>query len=150
MRNLYLYFYLFFCISCIAQENKSFIDVGMNFPDSLKKHSFSLSMTGSANIEKCYKVSVDSILYRICVNSNNLISYIETSDSTFQTKEGIKTGMTLSAIRKYNKSDLYLETGWAYILPLPSGWCAAFDYKTESIKSESEMKIKWLFLRLRK
>jgi hypothetical protein len=69
-------------------------------------------------------------------------------DKSFISSEGIKIGMHYNDIKKSTKNSLILERGWAYTLPLNSGWCAAFEisnYDLPTISNDST--VKWMYKR---
>lgn len=129
-------------INCNDHESEKLLAIGANLPSKYKNYSFTQRMTASASIEKCIEISLNNIIYLVCINSSNKITYIETKDHNFQTTEGVSVGMPLNNVKQFTNSDLRIELGWASFLSLNSGWNAAFDLETDSSST-----VRWIFKR---
>jgi len=131
------------CVAIMGyKKSSSQIDINQ----SLKKYKISNSdsnlyiLTSPAQFEKSYEVVIDSIHYFVTMSQDNLIKFIETSDSNFRTADGLSVGTKYSVISQ-NKitSKLYDFKGWGKCLKLSSGWYAAFDFK-KPLSPESTIK----------
>jgi len=96
-----------------------------------------------------YEVSYDDIEYTICVNGNRIINYISTETPDFRTPEGIAVGNTLEKVLEVSQAKLVKEKGWAFVVPLKSGWKAAFIQGASMTEGElaPNAPVIWLFKR---
>jgi hypothetical protein len=74
-----------------------------------------------------YEIAVfNGISYDVAVNEAGQVTYLGSSDHSFQTPEGLSTRSTLEQVLAAGGKPVIYETGWAHYSVLPSGWCAAF------------------------
>lgn len=81
-------------------------------------------MTDSAEMLPSYRLSIGTISYTICIDAHG-IDYIS-PDGPFKTPDGVAVGCTLAQVTEIAKATPIKRLGWAYYVPLPSGWNAAF------------------------
>ncbi len=104
------------------------IEPGSKISPAVLSHAeFYLGVTSSASIDRIHVAEQGGVKYGLCVDSTNHIEYIQTTDASFETEEGIRRSSTFGPMRN--------ELGWAFWIPLKSGWKAAF----QAIDSLSEM-----------
>ena len=149
--NLLLAFFLgMFIYSC---SSKKILILGQKLPkEILQKQEESppiLVMTSASSFNYSYNITVDNIDFFMAVDKDNKIIYIGTTDKNFITSEGINIGSTLQDVMNVSEKSMIKETGWAYYVPLPSGWNAAFTEGEEMTGEEPSEKsnVKWLFKR---
>ncbi len=73
-----------------------------------------------------YRVVFHDVEYTTGVDPSRRIHFIETTDSRFQTREGLRVGATLGDVLAAGGRDPMYEAGWGRWSPLQSGWCAFF------------------------
>ena len=83
-------------------------------------------LISSSQFSKAYLVIYDEIYYTIAVNDINKVSFISTEDELFISPESLKIGGSFADVKALTKNKVIKETGWAYYIPLESGWNAAF------------------------
>ncbi|MCK5055532.1 MAG: hypothetical protein KAT34_02685 [Candidatus Aminicenantes bacterium] len=83
-------------------------------------------LTSPSSASLIYKFKFAGIKYKYGVNEKGIIDYISTVDPDFKTEEGFSISSTFSEITKKVGKKLRKERGWAYFIPLKSGWNAAF------------------------
>lgn len=132
--------------SCTKGQNMLYIGNTLS-DDFLGKLESELSMTSSGSFTKLHKIKSDNIEYKIAVDTNNKIVYIETKDNNFKTDEGIKIGTSLENVLELTSFNMLEEKGWAFYLPLNSGWNAAFvvGESMTNKKPDNDSKVKWFF-----
>src|ERR1700677_2412847 len=81
-------------------------------------------MVDSGEILPAYDLLVGDVSYTICGDTHG-ITFISPRGQ-FKTSEGIVVGSTLTQVIAIAKTSPIKRMGWAYYLPLPSGWNAAF------------------------
>lgn len=145
----FMFLLIFFSTSVsFCSKGNNMLEIGNEVsPDFLKKLDKESSMTASGAITNIYKLKIKNIDYYISLNKDNKIKYIETKDINFKTSEGFKVGTTLGEIQASHKSDILEEKGWAYYVPLKSGWNAAFvegEFMTDKNPSKNSRVI-WFF-----
>ena len=89
---------------------------------------FSL-LISSAQFSRAYSVNCNNIHYYIAVNAVGQfkkVVYISTDDKSFVTPEKLKINDFLSDVRNVSDNEILTENGWAFVIPLESGWNAAF------------------------
>ena len=137
----------YFFESCSAQEKK-ILEIGKVIPDSLILSQGSFILISSGQLKMANNIKINGINYTIVKDKENKINYIETKDKNFNTEENIKIGMLLKEVKKTVTADLKYERGWAYYLPLPSGWNAGFKLSQNDMsKISNDSTITWLFKR---
>ena len=77
-------------------------------------------------MNQSYKINYRNHEYLVCINKDNVIEYIFTSDSTFITEEGVRTGTQFSKLKKTNYQ-IKKDQGWSKYVILPSGWNAIIE-----------------------
>ncbi len=83
-------------------------------------------LTDSGQTYPGYRIFGDDV-YQVAVNGKGTIIYISPDDpAIFKTPEGIKVGATLNKVLAIAKTPPRERMGWAYYIPLSSGWNAAF------------------------
>jgi hypothetical protein len=105
-------------------------------------------MVSPSQFEDCYQVKINNINYLISIDGNNRIKSIFTYDKKFISPDSIKIGMKLSDVIRLSKDKPYLINGWAYVIPLNSGWNAAFEisnYDSNTLSPDSI--VKWMYKR---
>lgn len=71
-----------------------------------------------------YNGRTDSMEYSIGTDDRGRIIFIRTTEPSFVSPEGVKIGTTVSQLLSDAKLRVTEETGWAWYVPLPSGWNA--------------------------
>lgn len=125
-------------------SNKENIEFGMKIPTTFKLKEKGDILTSSSSFEKAYFLKNNEINYLICKDSENRITYISTDDTNFITEEGIRLGMSINDPLITTKNEIFMEPGYAYILPLKSGWFAEFsisDYDSGIMSPDSTIKL---------
>lgn len=125
------------------------IKIGERLPQEIMYESDEYRMTSSGSMEAMFRTTINGINYIFCKNQTDTITYIETKDENFVTKEGFKVGMRYyDEIANKTEQKLQLEKGWAYVLPLDDGWYAAFDLSEVDLqKMSTDSTIKWFYKR---
>lgn len=143
--NILRIIFLFILISsCNAQQK---FDIGSEIKDTTTLQKAGKILISPSHIEQSYYTVAEGIQYTICIDSVNRINYILTQDSNYITSDDVKIGMSYDDVRKHTNSQLILERGWAFFVPLNSGWNAAFlitDYDNPKMVDST---VKWLFKR---
>jgi hypothetical protein len=73
-----------------------------------------------------YSVTRDGVLFTVCPAEDGTIVFVSTTDVAFETPEGVRIGTPLTQVRAGAGRFELAWPGWAYVIPLPSGWNAAF------------------------
>lgn len=73
-----------------------------------------------------YRVVFHDVEYTAGVDPSRRIRFIETTDSRFQTREGLRVGATLGDVLAAGGRNPVYEAGWGRWSLLQSGWCAFF------------------------
>lgn len=124
------------------------VEIGDKVTDSITFKKGSFIMISPAQLEVGYTTVIEGIKFTICKDKNNLVKYIETKDNVFITEDSIKIGMSLTEVKKLTNNELRLERGWAFVMPLPSGWNVAFEFSKDDFnKISPDSTIKWIFKR---
>ena len=110
----------------LMPHSVSALEIGEYLPSDVAD-STQYALISAAQLDPSYQVKVGEFEYNVATYPDSkLIRYIEIKDKGFVSEEGAHTGMTLSEISKLTTENLIEERGWAYYVPLPSGWFAAF------------------------
>jgi hypothetical protein len=146
-----------------AQESKSESDVPIpiielvqlpevgetlaaDLPDEIYGRSYYM-MTTPSQFDPFFIARVDGVSYEVAFNKGRSITFITTSDTTFKSPEGITVGMHMTEALKIAGADgLSTIRGFAYYIPLESGWNAGFgvdDYDREILAEDST--VTWFF-----
>lgn len=130
-------------ISCNMKKEKN-LNIEKQIPDSIESEVNLL--ISPSQIAKCYKTNINGIEYIISKNEEQTSRLIFTYDKKFATSEGVSVGMKYSEIKNYSDSNLILISGWAYVLPLKSGWNASFEISQydDNIMSADSV-VKWIY-----
>ena len=106
-------------------------------------------MEASAQLSPYREVRVGGVLYRVAVDKEARVSYVETFDRAFRTPEGLAVGSTLEDVLATGAEPPWGEPGWAYHTKLPSGWSAAFVAGRERTDGplEPASRVVWFFRR---
>ena len=91
-----------------------------------KTDSISYLMISPSQYSKAYNVYCQNISYNIAINDLNKVIFISTQDEAFVTSENLMIGKLLSDVQSISKNKIITESGWAFYIPLESGWNAAF------------------------
>jgi len=86
----------------------------------------------------------DNVSFGVCRDKNNSVVYIQTKNKNFFTPENVKVGMQLEDVLIITKGRLVNKEGWSYVLPLASGWNAAFGLSEDGTISRYST-VKWIF-----
>lgn len=152
----------FICLDCthkdfkmVDRKNDKNHSMSLNsLPKINDKLDSSIRITSKhswlVNSSQCYpstEILVDNISYEIAWEGNGTVFYISTSDSKFETEEGVKINMTLSDILKKTESEVNQMPGWGYYIKLKSGWNAGFSVDETCTGRElvSNDSVKWIF-----
>jgi len=108
-----------------------------------------LTMTAGGNFSEAFDFMVNRVSYTLAVDGAGAVTYISTADKGFTSPEGATVGDTYQTVKKLGTSALVCERGWAFYLPLPSGWNAAFvqGYTMTEGDLSDGAKVKWFFVR---
>jgi len=138
---------LFFFISCNSSKTNS-LEIGRKVSSNIEMNTKINLMVSPSQFEDCYQVKINNINYLISIDGNNRIKSIFTYDKKFISPDSIKIGMKLSDVIRLSKDKPYLINGWAYVIPLNSGWNAAFEisnYDSNTLSPDSI--VKWMYKR---
>ena len=103
------------------------LQLGDPLPDKIKRrgsNNYILSSSSSSSL--LYRLKFAGIKYIYGVNRKGIIDFISTYDLDFKTGEGFSTTSTFGEITGKVGRKLRKERGWAYYIPLESGWNAGF------------------------
>jgi len=81
-------------------------------------------MTGASRSATLYDTCFQSIAFAVGVDGKNRIVWISTTDETFRTPEGLAVGDSLESVLGIEGRRIVTESGWAWYVPLASGWNA--------------------------
>lgn len=122
--------------SCSNSLTINKIKIGMKITKEIAKSPTGVSLlTSHSNFAPTYEITIDGIMYTIAINEQKKIIYIDTIDPNFKTEEGFCMKTTFKEIFA-TTNQIKKEPGWAFYIPLKSGWNAAFKIS----RSESESK----------
>jgi hypothetical protein len=96
----------------------------------------------SAQTWPSYQLVVGSARYVIGLEKNR-VRYIGVSDPKFKTSEGLSVASTFAEVLQASPDKGSNEPGWAYFVPLRSGWSAAFK---ASAPTKAQL-VSWFFKR---
>ena len=103
------------------------LQLGDPLPDKIKRRgSNTYMLSSSSNSSLLYRLKFAGIKYEYGVNEKGIIDFISTDDPDFKTEEGFSILSTFSEIVKRVGKNPIKERGWAYYIPLESGWNAGF------------------------
>ena len=85
-----------------------------------------LYMIAAAQISPAEEITVDGLRYTMAFDDGGRVVFIATFDPEFVTSEGLRVESTYQEVEKAARSIAVREPGWAFVVPLPSGWNAAF------------------------
>jgi hypothetical protein len=88
-----------------------------------------LLLISPSQFSRAYSVNCKNIHYDIAVKADNhfkKVVYISTDDKSFVTPEKLKINDSLSDVRSVSENEILTYRGWAFVIPLESGWNAAF------------------------
>ena len=108
--------------------------------------TFSL-LISSAQFSRAYSVNCKNIHYDIAVSvagQFQKVVFIATDDKAFVTPEELKINDSLANVRSVTDNEILTEPGWAFYIPLDSGWNAAFT-EGESM-TDNELKSSYIKL----
>lgn len=124
------------------------IEIGKKLPHGVTYETDNYRLTSSGSMEPMFKVTINDVDFVFCKNKSDVITYIETKDKDFVTKEALKVGMSYEDVKNKVPQKAELERGWAYVLPLEECWYAAFDLSENDLqKMSSDSTIKWFYKR---
>jgi hypothetical protein len=83
-------------------------------------------IVGGAQSWSAYRVVFHDVEYTAGVDPSRRIRFIETNDSRFRTREGLRIGATLGDVLAAGGRSPVYEAGWGRWSLLQSGWCAFF------------------------
>lgn len=123
-------------------------DVGDPLPASVTPRD-ELMMTRSGTWARSYLFVESGITYTLAIDQDNSVSCVSVSDSAFLTSEGIHVGMRALDILSDTTRHVLTELGWAYYIPLTSGWNAAFTQGPTMTEGDllPSARVAWLFKR---
>ena len=81
---------------------------------------------GAQQSWSAYRVVFHDVEYTAGVDPSRRIRFIETNDSRFRTREGLRVGATLGDVLAAGGRSPVYEAGWGRWSLLQSGWCAFF------------------------
>lgn len=130
--------------SVSMMENVISFELGKLEKDSGEKIGI---MTSSASIEIAEEILVDNVKFNIVTNNNEVITFMETTDTNFVTPEGFRVGDLWGNIPQLLKDKVIKERGWRYYLILDSGWRLGFCEGETCTEEEltKTTKIQWIF-----
>jgi len=102
--------------------------IGDSFPldtEDSTKITFYL-MTSPSQTSPAIFINVDGIDYILCVDHHDSVCQISVGDTSFVTPEGVKIDMPYYEAAGYASQTTSCSAGWGWVMPLPSGWNAAF------------------------
>ncbi len=87
-----------------------------------------LFLRNSSQLDFGYEILVNDIHLGVGLEDtvSRHITFVQVTDSTAYTPEGIRPGTQYSVAKDFAVGELYCEPGWAYYIELLSGWQAAF------------------------
>ena len=106
--------------------------------------------SSGASFDESYQCLIDSHLFLLAKDSDGIVKFVMTEDTTLITPEGIYVGMPIGKASELANSEIFCEPGWACLVQLPCGWIAAIMYVSEDRKIISpDVEIQFLFNRYR-
>ncbi len=92
---------------------------------------------------RAFGVHVNDEIFLACPDQNDSVVFIQPASNDFKTPEGVKVGDIYFSILRVVPDSTRIVQGWAYVLPLLSGWNAAFcegEHKTDGLlQDDSEV-----------
>jgi len=85
-----------------------------------------LWLTGPSQMSESYLVSFDNVRYIIAVDPLQRIRFIETTDESFRTRDGLRVGATSTDVMAASGSAPIDEAGFGRYSRLQSGWNAHY------------------------
>lgn len=103
----------------------------------------------SGQLSKYETVKINDINFDLVQNNNHDTIYLQTMESKFVTKEGIRVGTKVSELPISIQQNLIKEIGWGYYYKLASGWSIGFCEGSTCTNSypTADSKIRWIFRR---
>lgn len=103
----------------------------------------------SGQLSKYETVKINDINFDLVQNNNHDTIYLQTMESKFVTKEGIRVGTKVSELPISIQHNLIKYPGWGYIYKLASGWSIGFCEGSTCTDSYpiADSKIRWIFRR---
>jgi len=108
------------------------------------------TMTSPSQLWPVYTVRVDDVEFTVGVDDDHKITYIATSDRSFQLPDAVKLGDSLAtALRAAPGQHVVAERGWGQYLRLPSGWLAFIDDGPNigDLPPSKKARVSWFFMR---
>ena len=122
MKKYLLLFLLCFVPYSMAGD---LIDIGSNLPKEAVDTGV-MVMTSPSQFRKQYKIKFNDIEYSVCPDGDGLIVHISIRSPISKTLEGVRVGDALTKVQNITNSKIETRSGWTFVVPLPSGWNAAF------------------------
>jgi hypothetical protein len=144
MKNILSSYFLIMCFLTSAFAGESF-DIGSKMPENAKDTGV-LLMTSPSQFRKAYEIEIDRIKFTICPDERGQIAHIVTKSLDFRTAEGIKIGDTYKTVQKITDRSSAKWRGWAFVVPLNSGWKAAFIQGETMTEGELQENSKVIFI----
>jgi len=83
-------------------------------------------LTGSGQMSPSVSVAFDNVQYVIALDSLQRIRYIETTDESFRTRDGLRIGATEGDVLAAGGAAAIEEPGFGRYAALQSGWFAHY------------------------
>jgi len=115
--------------ACVSSPQPSMVfnkepQLGATVP--LRDAPSRLWLTGPSQMSDSYLVSFDKVRYIIAVDPLQRIRYIETTDESFRTRDGLRIGNTATEVMTAGGSAPINEAGFGRYSHLQSGWNAHY------------------------
>lgn len=106
-------------------------------------------LIGCGSISEMYSISRNGVQFLASLDDRSLVSYIETRSPDFITPEGVRVGLMFHDLPAERQLQLRKEPGWAFVVPLASGWNAAFTQGDTMSEGQlaADATVEWLFKR---
>jgi hypothetical protein len=144
-----LFFVIFVsCVGSFRPIEPQQLVIGGTLPCTTNENTEE-TMISSGQFAPFCTVRSDGVIFTIASVDRKTIAFISTNDSTFVSPEGVAIGVELNELKAKYGLPLRVETGWAFYIVLPSGWCASFPQDTTKgiIEPASNAKVSWFFKR---
>jgi len=83
-------------------------------------------MTDSAQTRPSFRIVRDGVPFIVCVDHQKIVFIRPEDTKSFKTPEGVAVGDNFMGVLSRFFHPLVMRPGWAYFIPLPSGWNVAF------------------------
>lgn len=112
-----------------------------------EKESDHYIMAGPSALYKSHTLFLYGAEFTLGVTEKeSVIRYIATEDKKFITNEGFHVGMSYKDIKSRLKKEAIKLPGWAWYIPLESGWNLAFPLGGDGEKLQDNASVAWIYM----